>query len=178
VNHNLNNGPDKTPSLREGRDGFIIRKGVKEDLPAVLRLVNELAEFEKAPDAVTNSVKAMERDGFGEYPVFSFHVAELENEIVGMAVYFVKYSTWKGKGLYLDDLVVSEKYRGKGIGKKLFDAFIREAKSIGAKQVHWQVLDWNTPAIEFYKKLGSSIEEEWWDCKMTEEQVEKYKSSQ
>jgi GNAT superfamily N-acetyltransferase len=152
----------------------IIRKGEKSDLPQVLLLIRELALFEKAPDAVTNTVKEMERDGFSDHPVFGFHVAELDGTIAGMALYFVKYSTWKGKGLYLDDLIVSEKYRSKGIGKKLFDAFMQEAKAIGAKQVHWQVLDWNTPAVEFYKKLGSSIEEEWWDCKMTEEQIVKY----
>jgi len=148
-----------------------IRKGEKKDLPGVLGLVKELALFEKAPEAVTNTLKEMESDAFGEKPVFSFHVAEADGKMVGIAVYFVKYSTWKGKGLYLDDLYVSEQYRGNGIGKKLFDAFVQEARSIGAKQVHWQVLDWNTPAIEFYKKLGSSIEEEWWDCKMNEEQI-------
>ena len=153
-----------------------IRKGEKKDIPDVLRLVHELADFEKAPDAVTNTVQEMEQDGFGKNPVFRFHIAELDEEIVGVALYFVKYSTWKGKGLYLDDLFVSEKYRGKGIGKKLFDAFMQEAKSAGAKQVHWQVLDWNTPAIEFYKKLGSTIEAEWWDCKMTEEQIMNYRS--
>ncbi len=149
----------------------IIRKGQKADLRSALSLVRELALFEKAPEQVTNTVEDMQRDSFGSNPVFGFHVAELDGTIVGMAVYFVKYSTWKGKGLYLDDLIVSEKYRGKGIGQKLFDAFVAEAKSIGAKQVHWQVLDWNTPAIEFYKKLGSSIEAEWLDCKMTEEQI-------
>ncbi len=152
-----------------------IRKGEKKDLPDVLRLIHELADFEKAPDAVTNTVEAMEHDGFGENPVFRFHIAELDGKTVGVALYFVKYSTWKGKGLYLDDLFVSEKFRSKGIGKKLFDAFMEEAKSMKATQVHWQVLDWNTPAIEFYKKLGSTIEAEWWDCKMTEEQIIKYK---
>jgi GNAT superfamily N-acetyltransferase len=152
-----------------------IRKGEKKDLCDVLRLVHELADFEKAPDAVTNTVKDMEQDGFGEHPVFSFHIAEADGMIVGVALYFVKYSTWKGKGLYLDDLFVSEKYRGKGIGKKLFDAFMQEAKSIGAKQVHWQVLDWNTPAIDFYKKLGSTIEAEWWDCKLGELEIMNYK---
>jgi GNAT superfamily N-acetyltransferase len=155
---------------------LIIRKGEKKDLPDVLRLVHELADFEKAPDAVTNTVTDMERDGFGENPVFNFHMAELDGKIVGVALYFIKYSTWKGKGLYLDDLFVSEKYRGKGIGKKLFDAFMNEAKLSGAKQVHWQVLDWNTPAIDFYKKLGSTIEAEWWDCKMTEEQIFGYQN--
>src|SRR5947209_1140472 len=125
----------------------VTRKGKKEDLPSVLGLVHELAEFEKAPDAVTNTVADMEKDGFGEHPVFNFHVAEVEGKIIGIAIYFVKYSTWVGKGLYLDDLMVTEKFRGKGVGQKLFDAYMEEAKRINAKQVHWQVLDWNTPAI-------------------------------
>ena len=153
---------------------FDVRKGTPKDLPDVLRLIKELAEFEKAPLEVTNTVKAMESDLFGEKPLAGFHVAELKNEIVGIAVYFIKYSTWKGKGLYLDDLIVTESHRGKGIGQKLFDAFMGEAKRISAKQVHWQVLDWNTPAIDFYKKLSATIEAEWLDCKMTEKQVEEY----
>lgn len=140
----------------------------------MLELIYELASFEKAPDAVTNTVEDMERDGFSVHPIFGFHVALTDNKIVGVAIYFIKYSTWKGKALYLDDLIVTEKCRRQGIGKKLLDAFMAEAKAIGAKQVHWQVLDWNTPAIEFYKKIGASIEAEWWDCKMTEEQILKY----
>lgn len=144
----------------------IIRKGEKKDLPGVLALIHELAEFEKAPDAVTNSVALMEEDGFGEKPVFRFHVAELEGKIIGIAVYFVKYSTWKGKGLYLDDIVITEKFRSKGVGKKLFDVYVEEAKKIGAKQLHWQVLDWNVRAIEFYKRLDARIEPEWLDCKI------------
>lgn len=153
-----------------------IRKGEKRDLPQVLELVKELALFERAPHEVTNTVKEMEQDGFSENPAFRFHVAELEGKIVGIALYFIKYSTWKGKGLYLDDLIVSEKYRGQGIGKKLLDAFIAEAKSIGAKQVHWQVLDWNTPAIDFYKKINASVDAEWLDCKMNEAQILEYRS--
>jgi GNAT superfamily N-acetyltransferase len=153
-----------------------IRKGKKEDLPHVLNLIHELAEFEKAPDAVTNTVMDMEQDGFAGQPVFNFHVAVVEDKIVGIAIYFVKYSTWVGKGLYLDDLVVTEKMRGKGVGQKLFDAFMEEAKWINAKQVHWQVLDWNTPAIDFYKKMNASIEAQWLDCKMTEEQIKSYKA--
>jgi GNAT superfamily N-acetyltransferase len=153
-----------------------IRKGRKEDLPYVLNLIHELAEFEKAPDAVTNTVKDMEQDGFSDRPVFDFHVAIVDEKIVGIAVYFVKYSTWVGKGLYLDDLMVTEKMRGKGIGQKLFNAFMEEAKRINAKQVHWQVLDWNTPAIDFYKKMNASIDPQWWDCKMTEEQIKNYKA--
>ncbi len=138
-----------------------IRKGIKSDLPSVFRLVNELALFEKAPEAVTNTIADMEKDGFSENPVFGFHLAEVDHEIVGIAVYFIKYSTWKGRGLYLDDLIVTEKMRGKGIGQKLFDAYIAEAKKMGAKQAHWQVLDWNEPAIAFYKKLNATIYDGW-----------------
>lgn len=152
----------------------IIRKGKKEDLPGVLALIRELAEFEKAPQEVTNTLEEMERDGFGASPVFSFHVAEVDGEIVGIALYFVKYSTWKGKGLFLDDLIVTQKHRGKGLGQKLFDAYMQEAKAINAKQAHWQVLDWNTPAIEFYKKMNASVDAEWLDCKFTEEQIRRY----
>ena len=148
------------------KNSIQIRKGKKEDLPVALDLIRELALFEKAPEQVTNTVKDMEADGFGKNPVFNFYVAELEKQIVGIAVYFIKYSTWKGKCLYLDDLLVTEKHRGKGIGKKLFDQIITEAKSINAKQLHWQVLDWNTPAIEFYKKYGATIDAEWLDCKI------------
>ena len=143
-----------------------IRKGIKGDLPSVLKLVHELALFEKAPEQVTNTISEMESDGFGKNPVFDFFVAEFNNQVVGIAVYFIKYSTWKGKGLYLDDLYVTENQRGKGIGKKLFDRIMEEAKTINAKQLHWQVLDWNTPAIDFYKKFGASIESEWLDCKI------------
>ncbi len=151
-----------------------IRKGNKEDIPGIFKLINELALFEKAPEEVTNTISSMEEDGFGQNPIFDFYVAETDSEIVGMALYFVKYSTWKGKGLYLDDLIVTERMRGKGIGQKLFDAYISEAKKIEAKQVQCQVLDWNTPSIDIYKKLCSSIEAEWWDCKMTEEQIKSY----
>lgn len=154
---------------------LIIRKGLKEDLPQVHKLISELALFEKAPEAVTNTVKDMEADGFGNNPAYGLHVAEMNGQLVGIAIYFIKYSTWKGKGLYLDDLIVTESQRGKGIGKKLFDAFMEEAKTINAKQVHWQVLDWNTPAIEFYKKLGSTVDSEWLDCKMTEKQIKEFK---
>ena len=153
---------------------LIIRKGNKEDLPRLLELIHELADFEKAPDAVTNTVPEMERDGFGPNPVFGFHVAEADGIVVGIALYFTKYSTWKGKGLYLDDLVVTKAFRGKGIGRRLLDAFMTEAKAMGAKQVHWQVLDWNTHAIDFYKKVGASVEKEWLDCKLDEEQVRQY----
>jgi len=153
---------------------FIIRKGKKEDLSGVLKLIKELALFEKAPEEVTNTLSKMEEDGFGQNPVFSFIVATLENKIIGVALYFTKYSTWKEKGLYLDDLVITESMRGKGLGSKLFKAFIEEAKAMDAQQVHWQVLDWNTPAINFYKKLHASIEDEWLNCKLTIDQIKNF----
>lgn len=154
----------------------IIREGRREDIHEVYALIRELALFEKAPQEVTNTVEQMERDGFGNDPAFSFLVATMKGKIIGMALYFVKYSTWKGKGLYLDDLIVTEKMRGQGIGKMLFDAFMMEAKKINARQVHWQVLDWNTPAIEFYRKLNASVDPEWLDCKLNEQQIKNYRS--
>src|SRR5687768_15189214 len=107
-----------------------IRKGKKEDLPAVLELIRELAIFEKAPGEVSNTLEDMEEDGFGPNPVFRLLVAEADSTIAGMVIYFVKYSTWKGKGIYLDDIIVKEAFRRKGIGKKLFDEVIREAKTL------------------------------------------------
>lgn len=155
-----------------------IRKGIKTDLPEVLKLINELAVFEKNPGEVTNTLASMEKEGFGDRPLFEFFMAEINGVACGMALYFIKYSTWKGKGIYLDDLIVTEEHRGKGIGKKLLDAVIDAAKQTGAKQVHWQVLDWNTPAIEFYKKIGASIEAEWLDCKLTEKQIHQYRQGE
>ena len=143
-----------------------IRAGVKSDLPQIHDLIKELALFEKAPEQVITTVETMERDGFGNTPLFNFIVAEVTGKIVGMALYFVKYSTWRGKGLYLDDLIVTESYRGKGIGNQLLSAYMDEGKRQNATQLHWQVLDWNTPAIDFYKKIGARIEAEWWDCKI------------
>lgn len=155
-------------------EDIIVRKGRKEDLPAVLELIRELALFEKAPEEVTNTLAAMEADGFGEHPVFGLHVAETDDKIVGMALYFMKYSTWKGKGLYLDDLVVTQQYRGKGIGTRLFNAYVDEALLLNVNQLHWQVLDWNTPAITMYKNIGAHLDTEWVNCKMTREQLLSY----
>ncbi len=152
-----------------------IRKSLPEDIPQVLNLIKELALYEKAPDEVTNTEADMLRDGFGEQPVFRLLVAESENKIHGIAIYFIKYSTWKGKGVYLDDIVVSENLRGKGIGKKLFDALIDDCKAIGAKQLHWQVLDWNEPAIKFYKKYHASFDSEWINCKLNEQEILNYR---
>ena len=142
-----------------------IRKGKKEDLPSVLEHIKELALFEKAPEQVTNTVEAMEEDAFGKNPCFDFFVAEVENKIVGIAVYFVKYSTWKGRGLYLDDLVVTQKYRSKGIGRSLLNYLAKLAQKRKCGRLEWAVLNWNEPAINFYKKFrGVEFDEEWVNC--------------
>ncbi|REJ85314.1 MAG: GNAT family N-acetyltransferase [Bacteroidetes bacterium] len=152
----------------------IIRKGKKEDIPQVFALIQELAEFEKAPEQVSNTAEELAKEGFGPNPSYRLLVAEHEEIIVGMAIYFVKYSTWKGRGLFLDDLIVTEKMRSKGIGRMLLNAFLEVAGNEGAKQVHWQVLDWNTPAINFYRNIGSKIDHEWLDCKMSPDEIEAY----
>lgn len=143
-----------------------VRKGTKEDMPAVHALIMELAEFEKAPEQVQTTPASMAEDGFSAAPAFECFVAEAAGRIVGAAVYFHKYSTWKGKGIYLDDIVVTASHRGKGIGSLLFEAVIAEAKAEGVRQLHWQVLDWNTPAIRFYQKYHTHFDGEWINCKV------------
>jgi GNAT superfamily N-acetyltransferase len=143
---------------------IIIREGKKVDLPRVLELVRELAEFERAPDEVINTVADMERDGFGANPIFGFFVAETAVGIVGLSLYYWRYSTWKGKRLYLEDIIVTESERGKGIGKLLFDRTLKHTLDTGCSGMTWQVLDWNEPAITFYKKYGSKVSTEWYTC--------------
>ncbi len=146
---------------------YTLRRGVETDLPQVLALIQELAVYERAPDAVTNTLAAMRRDGFGPSPIFGFFVLENEAaEILGMALFYTAYSTWKGRMLYLEDLVVTEAARRGGYGKQLFDAVLQEAHATGAKLLKWQVLDWNEPAINFYKKVGAEIETEWLNGKI------------
>lgn len=142
----------------------MIREGEKSDLKPVLELVKELAAYEKALDMVDNTVERMEEDGFGDHPVFGFFVAEDQGDVVGTAIYYYRYSTWKGKRLYLEDIVVTESMRGKGYGKQLFDAVIEKAKETGCTGMMWQVLDWNTPAIEFYKRYDTVFDGEWINC--------------
>lgn len=151
-----------------------IRKGTKADLPAAMDLIHELAIYEKAPEQVNNTVERMEEDGFGEHPVFDFFVAEEEGEVRGMALFYFRYSTWKGKSLYLEDLIVREADRGKGMGKLLLDAIVMEAKALDCRQVNWQVLDWNEPAIRFYEKLGAELDGEWINCRLNHEQILNY----
>ena len=144
-----------------------IRKGTPADVEPALLLIKELAAFEKAPEQVINTVEQMLIDGYGEKPIFDLLVAEADQKIAGIAIYFIKYSTWKGKCLYLDDIVVQESLRGKGIGKQLFDAVVAEAKLCNCQQLQWQVLNWNEPAINFYKKYDTVFYAEWINCKIT-----------
>lgn len=136
-----------------------------------MELINELAAFEKAPTEVTNTVKQMEVDGFGPNPIFGFFVAENEGHIVGLSLYYWRYSTWKGKRLYLEDIIVTEAWRGKGIGKLLFDETMRHALNEDCTGMMWQVLNWNEPAIEFYKKYGATLDDEWTNCSLESNQI-------
>jgi GNAT superfamily N-acetyltransferase len=142
---------------------FTLRKGTKEDVPAAYNLIIELAIFEKEPEAVTNTIEKMHEDGFGENPIYGFFVAENEDNIVAMALYYFRYSTWKGKRLYLEDLIVTEKYRGNGLGEKLLVKIIEEAKNTNCTGAMWQVLDWNEPAIKFYNKFGVRYDKGWYN---------------
>ena len=148
-----------------------IRVGTQEDLPQVLDLIKELAEYERAPQEVDNTVERMERDGFGPEKVFDFLVAEENNKIIGLALYYWSYSTWKGKCIYLEDLIVTQNQRRKGIGRMLFDQLIQIAKTKDARRLSWQVLEWNEPAIEFYKSIGAQLDPEWINGKLTYEQL-------
>lgn len=141
-----------------------IRRAKKDDCKRLLELVNELAVYEKAPEEVTVSLDHFIESGFGENPVWWAFVAAEENIIHGFALYYIRYSTWKGQALYLEDILVTEAMRGKNIGKQLFDRLIEEAKDKKLKRMVWQVLDWNEPAINFYKKYNASIDAGWLNC--------------
>lgn len=138
-----------------------IRDAVQQDVPAIFELIKELALYEKAPEQVTNTIEQMYKDGFGENPIFGTIVSEVDGEIFGMALYYYRYSTWKGKRLYLEDLIVSETMRGRGLGEKLLNATIEKARQNACTGLMWQVLDWNQPAINFYKKFGARFDEGW-----------------
>ena len=141
-----------------------IRKGAAQDLPAVHELVRELAIYEKAEAEFVASLQDYERD-FRE-GAFDLLIAEEQGAVVGMALFYLTYSTWKGKMLYLEDFVVREAYRRQGIGQQLFDSFLAEARKRGCRLVKWQVLDWNEPALKFYEKNKALIEKEWWNGKI------------
>ncbi len=151
-----------------------IRKGKIEDMPAVLGLIKELATFEKEPNAVVVTVADLERDGFGESPLFHTFIAEENEEIVGMALYYYRYSTWKGKTIHLEDLIVKEEKRGAGLGFKLYSEVIAQGKCDGVRRIEWNVLDWNRPAIEFYEKSGAKVLKDWLVAQMDEKGIDAF----
>jgi GNAT superfamily N-acetyltransferase len=143
-----------------------IRRAVKEDCARLLELIHELAVYEKAPQEVTVTMEHFVESGFGKQPVWWAFVAEVDGKVEGFAMYYIRYSTWKGQRMYLEDLLVTEKMRGKGLGKMLFDRLIEEAREKKFSGMVWQVLDWNEPAINFYKKYNAQFDPEWINCSL------------
>jgi GNAT superfamily N-acetyltransferase len=144
---------------------IIIRKAIPGDEVAIMELVQELAEYEKEPDAVINTPEKLAVDLF-EDKVCDCFVLEIDDVVRGMALYYISYSTWRGRCLYLEDLYIQPKYRRDGFGQNLFSKLLEEAKELGVKRMDWQVLEWNEPAIEFYKKIGADLDPEWWNGRM------------
>jgi len=157
----------------------IIRKAIKEDVSDILRLLVELAVFEKEPDAVKVTEEELIKDGFGNRPRYECFLAEVENQIVGLAFFTERYSTWVGDTLHLEDLIVTQKYRGKGIGLSLYRSFLNEAKKREVNRVEWSVLDWNKSAIDFYKKSGAQVDSlnAWKIVRMNKELINKFLDS-
>ena len=149
-----------------------IRKATPNDMPQVLELIQELAVFEKEPEAVVITAADLVRDGFSENPLFHCFVADIDQKIVGIALYYYRYSTWKGKTLHLEDLIVKESQRGTGIGFQLYSEIIRQGQRDQVRRIEWAVLDWNTPAIDFYKKTGAKVLSEWCVAQMDEEGID------
>ena len=150
------------------------RLAVKTDMPRVLELIKELAIFEKEPDAVEVRLSDLEKDGFGSNPKFKCFVLELDTTVEGIALVYPRYSTWKGEVLHLEDLIVSEKCRGKKIGTKLLDAVVKYGKEIGVKRISWVVIDWNEPAIKFYESKGANVMRDWDVVQLDENGIKNY----
>ncbi len=153
-----------------------VRVAEEKDCPRLMELIHELAVYERAPDEVTVTMDEFREAGFGEKPVWKAFVAEIEGKVQGFALYYIRYSTWKGCRLYLEDFLVSNESRGKGIGKVLFDRIIAEAKEKGFNGMTWQVLDWNEPAINFYHKYQADLDAGWLNCSLSKEQVNQFES--
>lgn len=155
---------------------IFIRQSVKEDMQQVLKLIKQLAVFEKEPEAVEVTLNDLERDGFGENPSFKCFVAEVSNKVVGIALVYNRYSTWKGKVLHLEDLIVDETMRGKGVGTLLLDAVVKHGSNLGVKRISWEVLDWNQPAITFYEQKGANVMRDWDVVQLDEQGIKTYLS--
>ena len=153
---------------------MIIRKATKNDMPSVLELIQELATFEKEPDAVVVTVDDLIRDGFSENPLFQCFVAEVDGEIIGMALFYYRFSTWKGKTIHLEDLIVKENKRGTGAGFALYKEIIKQGKAENVRRIEWNVLDWNTPAIDFYEKSGAKVLGDWRVVHMDDKGIEQF----
>jgi GNAT superfamily N-acetyltransferase len=153
---------------------MIIRKASKKDMPFVLELIKELAIFEKEPNAVEVTVDDLIQDGFLKQPLFQCFVAEEEGVIIGMALYYYRYSTWKGKTLHLEDLIVKEENRGTGAGFALYKEIIKQGKKENVRRIEWNVLDWNTAAIDFYEKTGATVLDDWRVVHMNEEGIKQF----
>ena len=153
---------------------FTIRDAKKNDMPQVLSLIKELAVFEKEPEAVEVTIRDLENDGFSENPSFHCFVAEVHGKIEGMALVYNRYSTWKGKALHLEDLIVSDVMRGSGIGSALLDEVVKYGHHLGVKRITWEVLDWNEPAIVFYEKKGANIMRDWNVVHLNEQAIKNY----
>lgn len=150
-----------------------LRRARQEDCPRLMELIHELAVYEKAPEEVTVTLKEFVDAGFGTAPVWQAFVAEQDGQIAGFALYYIRYSTWKGCRLYLEDFLVTNEQRGKGIGKLLFDRVVQEARKKNYSGMTWQVLDWNAPALNFYSKYGASTEAGWLNASLSREQINK-----
>ena len=153
---------------------FRIRNAAPEDMPQVLDLIRELAVFEKEPDAVEIAISDLQNDGFGEQPAFHCFVAEVESRVEGIALVYNRYSTWKGKVLHLEDLIVSQKMRGSGMGSALLDEVVLYGNRLGVKRICWDVLDWNEPAIQFYEKKGADVKRDWDIVHLNEAGIKNY----
>ena len=153
---------------------FSIRKATEVDMPAVLELIKELAAFEKEPQAVITTVDILKKEGFGDKPLFTCFVAEVEGNIEGIALVYYRFSTWKGRTLHLEDLIVRKNKRGTGLGSALYKRVISFAKEQGLKRVEWVVLDWNKNAIDFYERSGAAILRDWYTVQMDAEGMKKF----
>ena len=153
----------------------MIRTAIPDDVPAILELIRQLAIFEKQPDAVETTQAELLQEGFGENPLYRCFVAEINKEVVGIALFYYRFSTWKGRTIHLEDLMVKKEYQKSKIGTALFEAVAKVAKNEKVRRFEWEALNWNTPAINFYKKYNTSIDNEWVLCKLYYDDLQKLK---